>query len=404
MAIKEDYISIHTGIVIDAAISAVIAGRAGLQGVYLNGTELTPDSSNKVSISLTGDYYNKTQIGNLLDSKVDKVEGKGLSTEDFTSTDKTKLSGIETEANKTIVVQGTGDSITNVMSQNAVTTQLNSKADSSSLSTVATSGSYSDLTNKPTKLSDFTNDGIFITNAVNDLVNYYTKSETYTKSQIDNLVSIIPKFDVEVVNQLPTTDISETTIYLVPSSSETSGMYKEYIYVNNNWELLGTQTFDITDYYTKTQIDSLLGDKVDKVTGKGLSTEDFTTADQQKLSGIETEANKTIVVQSTGNSTTSVMSQDAVTLQLNTKATVSYYTATLSSSSWSASTPYTQTLNVTGILSTDKPVVDLSAPTASNLESWGLVASVQSGSGTLTFTCYDGVPTENLDLNIMVVR
>lgn len=212
MAIKEDYISIHTGIVMDAAISAVIAGRAGLQGVYLNGTELTPDSSNKVSISLTGDYYNKTQIGNLLDAKVDKVEGKGL------------------------------------------------------------------------------------------------------------------------------------------------------------------------------------------------STEDFTTAEQTKLANIESEANKTIVVQTTGNSTTSVMSQDAVTLQLNTKATVSYYTATLSSSSWSASTPYTQTLNVTGILSTDKPVVDLSAPTASNLESWGLVASVQSGSGTLTFTCYDGVPTENLDLNIMVVR
>lgn len=334
MAIKEDYISIHTGIVMDAAISAVIAGRAGLQGVYLNGTELTPDSSNKVSISLTGDYYNKTQIGNLLDSKVDKVEGKGLSTEDFTSTDKTKLSGIETGANKTIVVQATGDSTTSVMSQSAITTQLNSKADSSSLSAVATSGSYSDLTNKPTKLSDFTNDGIFITNAVNDLVNYYTKSETYTKAQTD----------------------------------------------------------------------SLLAGKVDKVAGKGLSTEDFTTAEQQKLSGIESGANQTVVVQATGTSTTSVMSQDAVTLQLNTKATVSYYTATLSSSSWSASTPYTQTLNVTGILSTDKPVVDLSAPTASNLESWGLVASVQSGSGTLTFTCYDGVPTENLDLNIMVVR
>jgi hypothetical protein len=36
---------------------------------------------------------------------------------------------------------------------------------------------YNDLENKPTKLSDFTNDGIFITNTSDDLVNYYTKTQ-----------------------------------------------------------------------------------------------------------------------------------------------------------------------------------------------------------------------------------
>lgn len=36
---------------------------------------------------------------------------------------------------------------------------------------------FNDLENKPTKLSDFTNDGIFITNTSDDLVNYYTKTE-----------------------------------------------------------------------------------------------------------------------------------------------------------------------------------------------------------------------------------
>lgn len=39
---------------------------------------------------------------------------------------------------------------------------------------------YNDLINKPTKLSDFTNDGVFVTNTTNDLVNYYTKSEAAT--------------------------------------------------------------------------------------------------------------------------------------------------------------------------------------------------------------------------------
>lgn len=36
---------------------------------------------------------------------------------------------------------------------------------------------YNDLENKPTKLSDFINDGVFITNTVNDLTDYYNKTE-----------------------------------------------------------------------------------------------------------------------------------------------------------------------------------------------------------------------------------
>jgi hypothetical protein len=41
----------------------------------------------------------------------------------------------------------------------------------------------------PTKLSDFTNDTGFVTNSVNNLVNYYLKSETYTKAETENLVT-----------------------------------------------------------------------------------------------------------------------------------------------------------------------------------------------------------------------
>ena len=38
-----------------------------------------------------------------------------------------------------------------------------------------------------------------------------------------------------------------------------------------------------------------LAEKVDKAEGKGLSTEDYTTEEKQKLAGIEAEANKTII-------------------------------------------------------------------------------------------------------------
>ena len=41
----------------------------------------------------------------------------------------------------------------------------------------------------PTALSAFTNDTNFITNAVNDLVNYYKKSDLYTKAEVNDLIS-----------------------------------------------------------------------------------------------------------------------------------------------------------------------------------------------------------------------
>ena len=99
----------------------------------------------------------------------------------------------------------------------------------------------------------------FITRAVNDLVNYYTKSETYTQTEIDQMVSAIPKFAIQVVNALPTTDISPTTVYLLTSQTQENGnLYTEYLHVGNAWELLGSQTVDLSGYYTAAQIDSLI--------------------------------------------------------------------------------------------------------------------------------------------------
>ena len=99
----------------------------------------------------------------------------------------------------------------------------------------------------------------FITKAVNDLTNYYTKSETYTQTEIDNMVSAIPKFAIEVVQALPSQNISPTTVYLLTVQSGQQGnMYDEYIHVGNSWELLGTQTVDLSGYYTSAQVDALL--------------------------------------------------------------------------------------------------------------------------------------------------
>ena len=56
-------------------------------------------------------------------------------------------------------------------------------------------------------------------------------NDRYTKEEVDNMISVIPKFAIKPVNELPTEDISTTTVYLVLNNSgETSNLYDEYIY------------------------------------------------------------------------------------------------------------------------------------------------------------------------------
>ena len=75
---------------------------------------------------------------------------------------------------------------------------------------------------------------------------------------LKDLIDLLPKFDIEVVQTLPTSDISETTIYLVPAQKTGSrDLYSEYIYVNNTWELLGVQRVDLDNYYTKSEVNAL---------------------------------------------------------------------------------------------------------------------------------------------------
>lgn len=67
-------------------------------------------------------YFNNI-IQRQLDDKVDKVEGKDLSTNDFTNVEKDKLSGIEIGATKTIVDTELNDTSTNPV-QNKVISEI----------------------------------------------------------------------------------------------------------------------------------------------------------------------------------------------------------------------------------------------------------------------------------------
>lgn len=69
-------------------------------------------------LDLNGLLYFWNKIKTSLDSKVDVVSGKGLSTEDYTSAEKTKLSGIETGAQVNTVTGVKGSSESNYKTGN----------------------------------------------------------------------------------------------------------------------------------------------------------------------------------------------------------------------------------------------------------------------------------------------
>lgn len=110
--------------------------------------------------------------------------------------------------------------------------------------------------------ADLTAIANFITKSVNDLTYYYTKTDIDGKiATINNNISAIPKFSIEVVENLPTSNISPTTIYIKKTSTtETGNLYTEYIYVNNTWEELGTQTLDLSGYTTTEALNTALAE------------------------------------------------------------------------------------------------------------------------------------------------
>ena len=74
---------------------------------------------------------NASDVTSGLAGKVDKVTGKGLSTNDYTTTEKNKLAGIEAQANKTEVDSALSSSSTNPVQNKVVNTALASKANAS---------------------------------------------------------------------------------------------------------------------------------------------------------------------------------------------------------------------------------------------------------------------------------
>lgn len=159
----------------------------------------------------TGTLWLISKVKNSLSGKVDKEEGKGLSSNDFTTSDKNKLAGIAAGAQvnviETVNVNGTAQNV---------------------------SGKAVNVT-VPTKVSQLNNDS-----------GYQTGEQV--SSAINSAVGGITGFDFQVVSSLPTTG-AKGVIYLVAHThTDGSDVYDEYIWVSDKFEKLGNTDIDLSAY------------------------------------------------------------------------------------------------------------------------------------------------------------
>ena len=99
-----------------------------------------------------------------------------------------------------------------------------------------------DKTEIPKNVSQLTNDSKYITNAVTDLVNYYTKTQTYDKSTIDEMVKKVVSASIELVEgELPVKG-DPNKIYLKPIVDSPDNAKEEFIWLEaeSRYEMIGS--------------------------------------------------------------------------------------------------------------------------------------------------------------------
>ena len=122
-------------------------------------------------------------------------------------------------------------------------------------------------------------EGLLKAYIVAQIVNDSTVKNKADKTYVDELISSLTLLDVKKVDVLPTTDISTSTIYMVPRKASTKdNVYDEYIYVNNSWEHFGTTDIELSEYLKKTR----------KIAGMELTSDITTQALLSTLAEYET--------------------------------------------------------------------------------------------------------------------
>ena len=249
-----------------------------------------------------------------LNNKVDKVEGKGLSTEDYTTAEKQKLAGLsnynDTEVKADITELqsnvGTLQSDVSTAKENISTLQEDVTGIEGNVSTLTQSVSTLDTTvdGLNTTVEGLETDVTELQGTVSDVEGSVSTLQTNLNNKVDkvqgkglstNDFTNAYKTKLDGLNNYDDTTVKQdiTELQTDVNALETT--------VGNHTKSIETNTTDITTLKGNVQtLQTNLGNKVDKVTGKGLSTNDYTTTEKNKLAGIEANANNYTLPKASG--------------------------------------------------------------------------------------------------------
>ena len=140
----------------------------------------------------------------------------------------------------------------------------------------------------------------FISRTVNNLANYYLKSETYTKSEVQQLLSTVQGISLVKVDELPEASASTMggKIYLIPNEDD-EDIRDEYITIDNGvianprftWEYLGSTGVSMEGYVTDAELATALAPLAQQDDIPAIST----NIETDKLSDVKTASPKAVV-------------------------------------------------------------------------------------------------------------
>lgn len=166
-------------------------------------------------------------------------------------------------------------------------------------------GDYNDLENKP-DLSGF------ITISVNNLANYYLKSETYTKQEVHALIAAIQQFHYEIyASTSVVASPAGNVLYLIGPTGTGPDKYEEYVYdatKQEPWVKIGDTSIDLSGYYTSQQTDAAITSALNTALADYTSTAALTLllADKEDVTTIVAPVNTTDATLSITTLTTEV--------------------------------------------------------------------------------------------------
>ena len=278
------------------------------------------ESLNKVPV-------NEQNIESLQSDKVDKEQGKGLSEANFTNAEKSKLDALPTRVELTEEENLKADK-SDTYTKQQVDTKLGQKQDTiNDLQTIregAAAGATAyqkPNTGIPQSAMDASvqsklnaagsadaaiaaereareaadqylqtqiNGKANSSDVTSGLALKSDKETTYTKQQVDSL--LIPKQTAQQVADAIAAALASYTNTAGVNSAIATALAPYSTTAEVNLAISNAITTALTNYYTSAVINQMLAEKVNKVDGKQLSTEDFTTALKNKLDALPTSA------------------------------------------------------------------------------------------------------------------